>query len=138
VKIDKFSIFALFLLLAPCAFSQAQSNEPMVAFYGGGGTTLLHQCQAAIKLSENQNRTYNGQEAADGTYCRGYVNGIVDSMVGVSVQMQTSYCIPRSGDNQEQFVRIVLKYLQDHPESLNLPAVIPAANAIIGAFPCGK
>ena len=130
-------------MLGPCAFAQAQqaqNNEPMISFYGGSGMTLLHQCEAAVKLSGSGHTMYNGQaQDDDASYCNGYVNGIVDQMTVMSSPMKTtSYCLPSYGGSNEQFVRIVLKYLQDHPESLNQPAISPTPLAIIGAFPCGK
>jgi hypothetical protein len=137
---SKFGIFTLFLMLGLCAFAQAQNNEPMVSVYGGSGMTLLHQCEAAVKLSGSGHSTYNGQagDAADASYCNGYVNGIVDQLTIMSSAMKTAYCLPSYGGSNEQFVRIVLKYLQDHPESLNQPAISPTSLAITGAFPCGK
>jgi hypothetical protein len=56
-------------------------------------------------------------------------------MVGLSVQTQTVYCIPSNADN-DQFVRIVLKYLNDNPATLHYPAGALVANAIVAAFPC--
>ena len=92
---SKFGIFTLFLMLGLCAFAHAQNNEPMISFYGGTGTTLLHQCETAVKLSGHP--TSNVQEAADLAYCHAYVNGIVDSMTGMSLYEKTNYCLPNYG-----------------------------------------
>jgi hypothetical protein len=45
------------------------------------------------------------------------------------------YCIPANADN-DQFVRVVLKYLNDNPATLNYPAGALVAKAVIAAFPC--
>jgi hypothetical protein len=42
------------------------------------------------------------------------------------------------GVNTMQAVRVVVKYLQDHPEKLNLDNVVLIQDALIKAFPCKK
>jgi hypothetical protein len=113
--------------------SKEGSAEPMVSFYGPSGSILLRQCQAASKLADGGK--YTTQQAVEGSFCRGYVAGAVDQMVGLSVQTVTVYCIPSNADN-DQFVRVVLKYLNDNPATLNYPAGALVAKAIIAAFPC--
>jgi Rap1a immunity proteins len=131
-----FKLIAVVMLTAvngQCQTSKEGSAEPMVAFYGPSGSTLLRECQAAAKLANGEH--YTTQQAIDGTYCRGYVAGAVDQMVGISVQTATVYCIPANADN-DQFVRVVLKYLNDNPATLNYPAGALVAKAVIAAFPC--
>ena len=120
-------------LNGPSQTSKQGSAEPMVSFYGPSGSTLLRQCQAAAKIADGGN--YTTQQAIDGTFCRDYVAGAVDQMVGLSVQTTTVYCIPSNADN-DQLVRVVLKYLNDNPATLNYPAAALVAKAIIAAFPC--
>ena len=120
-------------LNGPSQTSKQGSAEPMVSFYGPSGSTLLRQCQAAAKIADGGN--YTTQQGIDGTFCRGYVAGAVDQMVGLSVQTTTVYCIPSNADN-DQLVRVVLKYLNDNPATLNYPAAALVAKAIIAAFPC--
>jgi hypothetical protein len=123
-----------FVFLASLLFvvPAVPQSEPMVSFYGPSGSILLRQCQAATKLADGN---YNTQQAIDGTYCRGYIAGTVDQMVGLSVQTSTVYCIPSNGSN-DQFLRVVLKYLNDNPATLNYPAAALVSKAIIAAFPC--
>ncbi len=128
-----FLLIAVVMLTAVNSPSQTSKAEPMVTFYGPSGSNLLRQCQAAAKLANGEH--YTTQQAIDGTYCRGYVAGAVDQMVGLSVHTATVYCIP-SNANNDQFVRVVLKYLNDNPATLNHPAGALVANAIIAAFPC--
>jgi hypothetical protein len=118
---------------SPSQMSKQGSAAPMVTFYGPSGTNLLRACQAAAKLADRGN--YTTQEAIDGSFCRGYVAGVVDAMVGLSVQTETVYCIPSNADT-DQFVRVVLKYLKDNPATLHHPAGALVANAIVTAFPC--
>jgi hypothetical protein len=131
-----FMLIAVVMLTAvngPSQTSKEGSAVPMVSFYGPSGSTLLRQCQAVAKLANGEH--YTTRQAIDGTYCRGYVAGAVDQMVGLSVQTATVYCIPSNADN-DQFVRVVLKYLNDNPATLDYPAGALVAKAIIAAFPC--
>jgi hypothetical protein len=102
--------------------SKERSAEPTVFFYGPSGSNLLRACQAEAKT-------------IDGSFCRGYIAGAVDQMVGLSVQTDTVYCIPSNGDS-DQLIRVVLKYLKENPATLNYPAGALVAKAIVAAFPC--
>ncbi|MGB9202746.1 MAG: Rap1a/Tai family immunity protein [Terriglobales bacterium] len=44
-------------------------------------------------------------------------------------------CLPE-GVGQEQFIRVILKYLDEHPEKLHLPAAQIVYDAANEAFPC--
>jgi hypothetical protein len=44
-------------------------------------------------------------------------------------------CLP-DGGGQEQFIRVILKYLDQHPEKLHLPAVQIVYDAANEVFPC--
>jgi hypothetical protein len=127
------AVVTLTTVNGPSQTSTGGSAEPMVTFYGPSGSTLLRQCQAAAKVADGEK--YTTQQAVDGTFCRGYVAGAVDQMAGLSVQTTTVYCIPSNADN-DQFVRVVLKYLNDNPSTLNYPGGALVAKAIIAAFPC--
>jgi hypothetical protein len=127
------TVFTLLAVDVPCQTSAERSPEPMVYFYGPSGSTLLRQCQAAAKVAGGGR--YTTQESIDGAFCRGYVAGAVDQMVGLSVQTSTMYCIPSNSDN-DQLLRVVLKYLNDNPATLNYPAGAAVAKAVIAAFPC--
>jgi hypothetical protein len=127
------AVVTLTEVTGPSQTSKEGSAEPMVSLYGPSGSTLLRQCQAAAKIADGGN--YTTQQAIDGTFCRGYVAGAVDQMVGLSVQTTTVYCIPSNADS-DQLVRVVLKYLNDNPATLNYPAAALVGKAIIAAFPC--
>ena len=75
------------------------------------------------------------QEAVDGTFCRGYVIGVVDGLIVAGAQAETLYCIPNNADS-DQLVRIVKEYLDDKPANLNNPAATLVTQAMIDAFPC--
>jgi ABC-type cobalamin transport system permease subunit len=127
------AVVALTAVNVPSQTSKEGSAEPMVSFYGPSGSVLLRQCQVAAKLADGEKHT--PQQAVDATFCRGYLAGAVDEMVGLSVQTSTAYCIASNVDS-DQLLRVVLKYLNDNPAKLNYPAGALVANAIVAAFPC--
>src|SRR3954471_806430 len=114
-----------FLLIAVLIFTSAnglgrsskeRSAEASVFFYGPSGSNLLRSCQASAKT-------------VDGGFCRGYIAGAVDEMVGLSVHSDTVYCMPSNGD-LEQLIHVVLKYLKENPATLNYPAAAVVSKAI--------
>lgn len=117
----------------PSQTSKEGSAEPTVFIYGPSGSTLLRKCQAAERIADGGN--YTTQQAIDGTFCRGYLAGAMDEMVALSLHTTTVYCIPSNADN-DQILRVVLKYLKDNPATLNYPAGSLVEKAIIAAFPC--
>jgi hypothetical protein len=117
----------------PSQTSKESSAEPMVFIHGPSGSVLLRQCQAAERIAEGEK--YNTPQAIDGTFCRGYVAGTVDQMVALSLQTTTVYCLPSNADN-DQILRVVLKYLKENPATLNYPAGALVSRAIVAAFPC--
>ena len=44
-------------------------------------------------------------------------------------------CLPE-GVGQEQFIRVILKYIDQHPEKLHIPAAQIVYDAANAAFPC--
>lgn len=75
------------------------------------------------------------QQGLDATFCRGYVVGIADAMISMSVNNTTTYCIPTDADN-DQLIRIAVKYLNDNPAKLHYAAGLLVLRAIAEAFPC--
>jgi hypothetical protein len=75
------------------------------------------------------------QDAVSGSFCLGYVFGIVDAMISMSLNLTTSYCIPDNADS-DQLIRITVNYLNDHNAELHLPAGAIVFKPIREAFPC--
>ena len=141
------SVFAGFAILFVTPFGQQplqRDRDPndMITFHGGSGSHLLPLCQAAVKIGSGDNGMLTVKptppeirDAVNGSYCRGYVLGVVDALISISAATQTTYCIPNNADN-DQFVRVVDKYLNDNPAKLNDAAGQAVAKAVIDAFPC--
>lgn len=141
------SVLAGFAILFVTPFGQQplqRERDPnaMITFHGGSGSHLLPFCQAAVKIGSGDNGKLtikttpeDIRDVVNGSYCRGYVLGVVDSLISISAATQTTYCIPDNADN-DQLVRVMDKYLNDNPAKLNDPAGQAVAKAIFDAFPC--
>jgi hypothetical protein len=72
--------------------------------------------------------------------CFGYVSGMIDSYkilsaVNPSIRF---ICLPRQGISTDQATRIIVKWLQEHPERLHETPRILVFDALRSAFPCPK
>lgn len=92
------------------------------------GNDLLPRCQAAIRSVETS-RWRDADEAFDSGYC-------VGSVQGISYASQ-SVCSTR-GVTNAQLARVVVKFLEDHPEKLNLNQNELVVTALSRAFPCAR
>ena len=136
--------FAILFVTASGQPLQRESDpNAMIAFYGGSGSQLLQRCEAALKIGAGNKvlKATDMQDAVDGSYCRGYVLGVVDGLVNAKELLRkadetgTLYCIPNNADSN-QFVRVVNKYLNDNPATLNNLAGVLVLKSVVDAFPC--
>jgi hypothetical protein len=99
------------------------------------GNTLLATCGAA-------QQALDAPESA-ATLGAGFCFGLVHGLVGMNqiyefkLKNAAFFCVP-AGITNEQSVRIVLKYLRDHPEELHERSTVLAFRALQAAFPCTK
>lgn len=78
------------------------------------------------------------EEALGKAHCIGYVTGMVDSAQLIfSVTPESRlFCPPSSGMSGDQQVRIVVKWLENHPEELHKGGRVSVVLALKEAFPC--
>lgn len=99
------------------------------------GMDLLRACNTIIQAEE-------GKEVAMGDqllslYWTGYLGGFNDAAVLIDTAVSHGiYCVPSQGIENDQLVRVVKKYLDEHPEDLHLTARILVLLALREAFPC--
>ena len=104
---------AVMLLLS--AQSQAGFND---------GNTLLRECESdsPVKLG----------------LCYGYITGVADyqtTLLNWSDLDGPYFCMTESRSSH-QLIKVVTKYLNEHPEELHLSAGGSVGNALHAAFPC--
>jgi len=87
------------------------------------GNDLRDECGAAVA----------GQL---GTYQSGHCLGFIEGYLQVApIPNLPTHCIP-AGVTYEQLTKVVVKYLDQHPEKLHLAAVLLISQATHYAFPC--
>ena len=86
----------------------------------------------------------NQEEFGDALFCIAYIRGVGDAIIvqdTMKVKLTTDEgewakpCFPSSVTNQ-QYIKVVLKYLADNPAKLHLPAYLLVLTALTEAFPC--
>ena len=105
---------AVMLLLS--AQSQAGFND---------GSTLLRECESDSHVKIG--------------LCYGYITGIADyqtTLINWSDLDESYFCMTKS-ESSDHLIKVVTKYLNEHPEDQHLSAGGSVANALAQAFPCG-
>ncbi len=86
-------------------------------------------CGAAINALETKSVVMGYFETGK---CAGFVDGVEQANIYYGKRL---YCTP-SGVTFEQMVRVWLKYLKDHPETLHLQAINTYSESQRSVFPC--
>jgi hypothetical protein len=106
-------VFVLFVGLPALAKANLDGNE------------LLLKCEADIRTI-GAAETPSWKDMADGAYCMGMVRGVY----GVSDDV-----VPPNEGTLGQLERVVLLFLQTHPEELHKPDYVLVHEALHKAFP---
>jgi len=118
-----------YLLMVVLLFSFSQTSAAGTTQSLYTGNDLLDLCEAYLDddpINISRGRT-----------CFAYAGGIVDAhdnFVGWG-DLKKEWCKPENMA-VKQSVRIVTKYLQEHPQDLHKSAASLVTNAFIKAFPC--
>ena len=99
------------------------------------GNDVLNYCPTALNI---ENAT-SPEALMKSMHCIGYVGGLNDATRMLQdFYAKHSYCIPETGLQNDQVVRVFLKWLAEHPETLHESARGLFLTAMGAAFPCGK
>ena len=112
------------------------------AFAETTGNDVLNSCQTAVRLFDNSGGP--SAEHFDGGWCFGWVKGALEltklhnEWTGFVKQKPTllQFCVPDSGIPVVQAVRVVVKYLKEHPEQLHEDGMGLTVAALKDSFPC--
>jgi hypothetical protein len=97
------------------------------------GNTLLRHCDILLRGVDSNN--YNREEAVEGGRCIGVVGSISVLSTLPDTPLYRRVCYPPSVETG-QLVRVVVNWLEDHPEQLHLHFVRLTVDALVDAFPC--
>lgn len=103
------------------------------------GNQLLESCRIIDRAME-QNTTLSSAEFVKGGQCLGLTEGVRNTILYLNSIVPQNYkvCFPEGGIKNIQAVRIVEKYLREHPEDLNQDQTFLTMMAYKTAYPCKK
>lgn len=127
------AIFAVFIVMA------AINSSGEVT-----GNQVLDDCQKSIRIFDNNGGPI-GEHFADG-WCIGWISSVLAftqianewSDFTKTKPALTQFCLPKDGIPVIQGVRIVLRYLNAHPEQLHENGMSLTLAGLINAFPCNR
>jgi len=84
-----------------------------------------------------KNAGVKGANAYNAIFCRTFINGAMNAHVHLTstYQLPRQYCLPMA-DVESKIAGIFTKYVEEHPQYLNKPAIFNLYYALHGAFPC--
>jgi hypothetical protein len=112
---------------------------PVHVAYGDNfsGTDLLGMCREPSSEEDMDEEDMVGL-----SYCAGLVTGIIalnDTYRQYALKKDVPlFCAPKDGVPIEEGARVIVKYLQDHPEQLHFTDATLAILAFKSAFPCRR
>jgi len=125
-------ILAIVLLLAEAALASPTGND------------VLKNCQTAVRSFDNNGASVS--ELTDVGWCEGWVRAALEltrsynDLTDFTKQKPTvlQFCLPESGIPLIQAIRVVVKYLQQHPDQLHEDGMGLTIAALKGSFPCKR
>jgi len=116
-------------------------------FAGPDGRDVLRACQQTIQhLDERKDESEpDALGSLESGWCIGWVtaaiemNNLQEGMADKEHPLRANmfhFCAPRAGLTSGQAIRIVVKYLKDHPKDLDQNGIALTMLALMSAFPC--
>lgn len=117
-------------------------TSALPAFADKTGNDVLNSCQTAVRFFDNDGAPAG--EHFDSGWCIGWVSGVLQltkahndwSRLVEQKPTAWQFCVPASGIPVIQGVRIVVKYLKEHPEQLHEDGMGLTVAALKDSFPC--
>ena len=133
-RITTLVIVTLSMLFAVSArIGSAQDAKPTL-----DGNQLLQECNLAIKATDGARLTTT--EAYIAGHCVGYLAGVYDALWMTPGHLPGKDCIAAIPDGVSitELVKVVVKYLNDHPNRLHLDYEVLTFIALGEAYPCSN
>ena len=137
-------IALLVQLFLPVKTGTAQENQsPPSQDVIATGNDLLHSCTPMVRLFDGSLQ-FTHEELTSGFLCLGYIGGFIDGYnLGIETEKSQTgsshpfFCLPpKDALPASQALRIVVKWLNEHPERLHQPKQVLITLAFKEAFPC--
>jgi hypothetical protein len=91
------------------------------------GQILLQVCQGRL----------DGRSAMDSGLCLGTIAGALDAHDGLLATDEALYCLRERKLSNDQVVRLVVRWLREHPEHQARSAATAVVFALRDSYPCG-
>jgi hypothetical protein len=103
----------------------------------GSGSDLLRQCSQAVRAIDGVTDP-NTVDFGDAGRCMGQIEGFAGAAAFYESKPGSprAICFPAEGMTIGQSVRVVNKFLQNHPEQLHEPSTVLIFGAFLTAYPC--
>lgn len=124
--------FISFLLLVICSPLASATDK---GWSNIDGNTLLPRCSLAVEFQDKKDLKPDG--VTDTVLCLDFVSGFLDGYETASTveNGKPMLCFPE-GATTGQMIRVIVKWMQDHPEKLNEPASHLVFQALYNSFGC--
>lgn len=110
-------------------------NQPTEMTFMDSGNRFLADCQP-VKAYIDGDKSLSAQQGVYFLSCLSWINGFVAGQeIAAARTGHPLYCAPSGIDNGQGF-RIVWKYMEDHPEQLQLSTTVLVTDALQSAYPC--
>jgi hypothetical protein len=126
----KMELTLVFLFMA---VMPTMATEQWYRVFGPNGNAFIVECKAAVHKVDDPDWQGTKQEAHDSGFCSGLVTGVAETM-----NENEGVDLSDAAITSQQLVRVVQKYMEDHPELLSKPASWLIRTALIKAFPVHK
>jgi hypothetical protein len=120
------------LLVLACS-ATAAGKDSWYPTFGTDGNHLIVACKVALKVIDAGDAnagTGTKQDAYNEGYCQGLVSGVASY-----INSEDGADLTTPNPSTTQLIRVVQKYMEDHPEELSKPAVWLIRVSLIKAFP---
>lgn len=103
------------------------------------GNYLLSKCNAAIRVMDGEKFSAATDDMGIGQ-CFGMVEGVRNTLGYVNSYLRSDLkiCWPKGGIQNGQAIRILVKYLNEHPADLNDDQTLLTMVAFKDAYPCNQ
>ena len=119
-----------------CAIILMLSSTAVFATREGSGAELLYFCEA-VEAHMDRPPLKDILEAGEGGYCVGWTESYLINIQAFGGKIPAmKACLPKEGLDVFDGVRILIKYLENHPNRLNESASVLTLDAFKEAFPC--
>jgi hypothetical protein len=107
------------------------------------GNDMLKNCKAYVRMLDTPTnlQAVSHDDEVYGAHCVSYVAGVVDDHFSCQINDTSPFdptkhfCLP-DGVTPNQTVRVIVKWLEDHPARLHERAIGLVLNSLSDSFPC--